>query len=76
MFLNAIWDQLTTKLRQRFISLNGEGEENQADVYRCYTCAKLLTWNFIRSGKFCCIGRVVPATPGPLETMRLLLFKS
>ena len=61
-------------LRQRFVTLHGEGDEHQADVYRCYNCAKLRTWKQIRSGNVCCVGRVYPSAPKWHEAVRLFFF--
>lgn len=63
-------------LRRRFVRLNGEGEAHQADVYRCYTCGVLVTWNRIRRGRTCCLGRLVPTNPKWYEAVGLLLKKS
>lgn len=60
-------------LRRWFVYHHGEGEAHQADVYRCYTCHRLITWNKIRKADVCCQGRVVPAVPTWFETAKLLV---
>jgi DNA-directed RNA polymerase subunit RPC12/RpoP len=62
------------KLRQWFVRRHGEGAANQADLYRCMTCGRLVTWNKIRSTKFCCMGRLVKSNPTWWETIRLFVF--
>ena len=71
-----MYEKFEAWLCARFVAMHGEGADNQFDVYRCYTCGKLLTWNFIRSSKFCCAGRVVPAEPRWWEAIKLLLVRS
>jgi hypothetical protein len=61
-------------LRELFLKLHGGGDENQLDIYRCASCGRLVTWNFIRSGKRCCSGHVVPTMPSFLETVRLFVL--
>ena len=62
-------------LRKWFLYLHGEADdpEKQADVYRCMTCSKLLTWNKIHAGDACC-GRIRPTEPTFLEALRLLFL--
>lgn len=67
-----IKSKLESWLRRRFIGYHGEGEPHQADVYRCQTCGRLITWNMIRSANVCCAGRLIPAQPTALEAFRLL----
>lgn len=61
-------------LRRWFVYNHGEGEPHQADVYRCQTCGKLRTWNAIRAGNVCCMGRLVPVTPSAWEQFKLLVI--
>ena len=65
---------IETMLRRRFVRLHGEGAAHQADVYRCQSCGRLITWNKIRQADVCCQGHVVPAQPTWLEKIRLLAF--
>jgi hypothetical protein len=66
-------EAVETYLRKRFVALHGEGEAQQADVYRCTTCGTLITWKKIRTGDVCCQGHLAPATPTWMETIRLLI---
>ena len=61
-------------LRKRFIRLHGIGADNQADVYHCQSCGKLVTWNKIGVADLCCQGRLVPASPTTWEAIKLLVF--
>jgi hypothetical protein len=61
-------------LRARFIRYHGEGEAHQADLYRCITCGRLMTWNRIRTRDVCCLGRLTKTNPTWWETVRLLAF--
>ena len=60
-------------LRKRFVRLHGEGEAHQADLHRCVTCGRLVTWKRIRLGEtVCCQGRLCKTNPSWWETVRLL----
>ena len=61
-------------LREWFIRCHGEGEPHQADLYRCITCGRLITWKKIRTADLCCMGRVCRTNPTWWETIRLLAF--
>ena len=61
-------------IRKWFVHCHGEGEQHQADIYRCTTCGQMVTWNKIQSGNVCCGGRVRPSSPRFLEAIRLLVF--
>lgn len=61
-------------LRKWFVSWYGEGEAHQADLYRCLTCARLITWKRIRAGRTCCAGRIVPTEPRFVEKVRLMVL--
>ena len=61
-------------LRRKFVAMHGEGAPHQADFYRCTVCARLTTWNMIRSANVCCEGHVVPAYPTKMEIVRLFLL--
>mgnify|MGYP001573560647 CR=1 FL=1 len=65
---------LDTWLREIFVKRFGEGEPNQADFYRCQSCAKLRTWRDIRAANLCCQGRLVPANPTAWETVKVFVF--
>ena len=68
--------KLEAWLRARFVRMHGEGEENQADFYRCTTCGVLVTWHRIRRGRTCCAGHLVPTYPKWHEFARLMLVGS
>ena len=66
--------EIEARLRKRFVARHGEGEAHQADVYRCQTCGRLITWNRIRNLNLCCQGRMFPTNPTRLEMVRLFLL--
>lgn len=61
-------------LRRRFVSMHGEGEAHQADIYRCNSCGKLVTWKKIRNADLCCQGHLNPTNPSMWEKLRLIVF--
>lgn len=63
-----------TRMRERFVRLHGEGDPQQADLYRCLTCSRLVTWRKIRAGELCCMGRLCKTNPTWLERIRLIAF--
>ena len=66
---------IDTLLRNRFVRLHGEGESHQADLYRCVTCGRLITWKMIRAGDVkCCQGRLCKTSPTLWEAFRLIAF--
>jgi hypothetical protein len=61
-------------LRKRFVKMHGEGAAHQADIYRCASCGKLVTWKKIRNADLCCQGHLNPTNPTMLEKFRLIAF--
>ncbi len=69
-------EKIEAWLRQWFIARHGVGADNQADVYRCFTCARIRTWNQISRGDVCCMGRVIPSEPTIWEAVKLLVTRT
>lgn len=61
-------------LKDWFVKWHGEGEEHQAQVYRCLACGRLMTWTKIRKAEICCAGRMSPTHPKLWEKFQLLVL--
>jgi len=61
-------------LRAWFEKHHGLGEAHQAEVYRCSSCGRLVTWKKIRAADLCCTGRLIPSSPTFWQVIRLFVF--